>query len=430
LNASGGTTAAGGTLAGLGGTTASGGTGGALQSAGEECRTCSNDACLSEVTRCEESPVCADWLDCVTACADDSCARECDETYKDAVLLTTPVYQCMCGQCDAECSALNVCEQTCEEGPAPPAPTSTAPSTLAETGLYTLKDDGSWEIADYVREYRPEYELFSDYSVKQRYIYLPRCSPIDTTDMNHWSFPVGTRLWKQFTRDGVRIETRLLARYGTGVGDWLMTSYQWPLPAADGAPLSPTDAVRASDDGVSNVNGTTADIPSHGNCQFCHERLSERVLGFGAIQLSHNLGGLTFSDLADWGVLSNAPVRTGYDPPGDAVAQAALGYLHGNCGGCHNDTGVHVSLFMRLLVEQTTVESTWTYTTGVNVFTGNPAFPMDRITPGDPAHSAIIARMQRNPSIGESQQMPPVDREVPHTEGIATVSAWIQSLPH
>lgn len=37
---------------------------------------------------------------------------------------------------------------------------------------------------------------------------------------------------------------------------------------------------------------------------------------------------------------------------------------------------------------------------------------MDRIEPGDPSNSAIIQRQLRNPSAGDTQQMPPVGREL------------------
>lgn len=417
----------GGAGAGIGG--ASGGTGGSVAEpeppAGEACGACGTTSCASAVTRCEGSPVCSRWLACISACDAESCTRTCDRRFKDAVLLTTPVYQCLCSQCSDECTPLAVCDKSCTETDGPPAVPSTAPATLAETGLYTRAREGAaWQIAPYARRYRPEYELFSDFAQKERYIYLPRCARIDSRNMDHWSFPVGTRIWKQFTRDGVRIETRFMARYGRGVSDWLMASYQWALPGN----TDPALAIPASDSGVSDVNGTDADIPSAENCRFCHERLDERVLGFGAIQLSHDLEGVTFTSLVDWGVLNRAPVRTGYDPPGDATARAALGYLHSNCGGCHNDTGVRTSLFLRLLVNQRTVESTWAFTTAVDVGTNNPNFPMDRIEPGDPSRSAIFVRLQRDPSAGDTRQMPPLGRELIHPDGLDTVAAWIEAL--
>jgi hypothetical protein len=424
--ATGGTDATGGTAAG--GSDASGGSSNEPPPPdGEACRRCGQQsaACGASLTRCEQSPVCSAWLDCVSACSGADCARGCDEVHRNAVLLTTPVYECLCGQCGSECSSLEVCDRSCAEAESAPAPSATVPATLAETGLYA-QSGGVWELAPYVRSFQPEFALFSDYAEKERFIYIPRCEPIDTRDMDHWNFPVGTRVWKQFTQDGTRIETRVLVRYGAGAADWAMASYQWPSSGS----TDPTLATLAHRDGVRNVNGTGADIPAVSDCKFCHEKMTDRVLGFSAIQLSHDLGGgVDFVDLVDWGMLSNAPVRTGYDPPGDATAQAALGYLHANCGGCHNDTGIRVSLYLRLLVAHTSVETSWAYTTGVNALTTNPAFPMDRIEPGDPAQSSILVRMTRDPAAGETGMMPPVSREVVHDEAVASVSAWIQSLP-
>jgi hypothetical protein len=53
---------------------------------------------------------------------------------------------------------------------------------------------------------------------------------------------------------------------------------------------------------------------------------------------------------------------------------------------------------------------------------------MDRIEPTVPSSSSILLRMQRNPSMGETLQMPPVGRELPDMTGIATVSTWITNL--
>jgi len=423
-----------GTMTGGAGEGAEGGEGGAPPTGGELCTTCAASACDDEVSRCEASPSCRTWLDCVNACEDSTCTAACDAASPGLVLLTTPVYQCLCASnCDESCGPLDVCDRTCVEGAGPPASsTNAAPPLLSDTGLYArATTTDPWTLAPYVQAFQPEYELWSDGAVKERFIYLPRCHAIDSTDMDHWSFPVGTRLWKQFTRDGVRVETRLLWRFGAGVSDWLMAAYQWPLPVGN-EPLNPELATLASDQGVANVNGTGHDIPAVlTGCDNCHGKLTERVLGFSAIQLSHALPGLTFTDLADRGVLSNAPVRGGYHPPGDATAQAALGYLHANCGNCHNQTGQATgptSMWLRLLVGNTTVAATHAMVTAVNVPTFNGTFMMDRIEPTAPSQSSIIVRMQRDPSMGETMQMPPVGRELPHVAGIQAVSAWITGL--
>ena len=39
---------------------------------------------------------------------------------------------------------------------------------------------------------------------------------IDGTDEMAWTFPVGTKFWKEFSVGGVRIETRLLEKRGPG----------------------------------------------------------------------------------------------------------------------------------------------------------------------------------------------------------------------
>jgi hypothetical protein len=213
-----------------------------------------------------------------------------------------------------------------------------------------------------------------------------------------------------------------------------MATYQWPVPVGN-EPPDPELAMLVGDAGVPDANGTSHDIPGTGACTNCHAKLSERVLGFSAIQLSHGLFGLTFTELAGRGMLSNAPTLAGYDPPGDPTAQAALGYLHANCGNCHNETGQFTgntpateSMWLRLLVGHTTVEATHVSSTAINKMTSNPSFPMDRIEPMQPSQSSIVVRTQRDPSMGETMQMPPVARELPDLNGIATVTAWVNSL--
>ena len=44
-----------------------------------------------------------------------------------------------------------------------------------------------------------------DRAAKRRWIQLPEGATIDTSDMDYWQFPVGTKLWKEFVRDGVRV---------------------------------------------------------------------------------------------------------------------------------------------------------------------------------------------------------------------------------
>src|SRR5690606_1928881 len=153
--------------------------------------------------------------------------------------------------------------------------------------------------------------------------------------MDDWSFPVGTRLWKSFRRDGILIETRLVQRTGTGPHDWLMVAYGWREDQRDAeqVPL-----------GLINAKGTPHDVPDLAGCRACHGAGEKegggrpsRALGFSAVQLAHDGPGLTLEGPAAAGKLSHPPGAIG--GPGDPVAQAALGSLHANCGHCHNASG-------------------------------------------------------------------------------------------
>ena len=70
----------------------------------------------------------------------------------------------------------------------------------------------------------------------------------------------------------------------------------------------------------------------------CHGGRTHRVLGFSAIQLSHapaTADDLTLRRLTEEGLLSNPPTSS-IRVPGTPTESQALGYLHANCGSCHN----------------------------------------------------------------------------------------------
>ena len=52
--------------------------------------------------------------------------------------------------------------------------------------------------------------------MKTRWVYLPPDTTIDTSNMDEWNFPVGTKFWKQFVVGGVIVETRMLHKTAPG----------------------------------------------------------------------------------------------------------------------------------------------------------------------------------------------------------------------
>jgi len=181
-----------------------------------------------------------------------------------------------------------------------------------------------------------------------------------------------------------------------------------------------------------NASGTMHDIPAQEGCTTCHGSMPDRVLGFTAIQLSHDLGGLNLMQASSMGLFTNPPTKN-FVVPGDAVEQAALGYLHANCGLCHNDRSkvfliqVDVNTWLDTAKLGTVIE-TPTYTTLVKrPTTGNISKVAMRIAPGNPTGSAIHELMALRGDV--MRQMPPTGTEISDPTGLAAVDAWINKLP-
>lgn len=300
------------------------------------------------------------------------------------------------------------------------------PERLSETGLYL--DIESKEVHEALWAFTPSFQLWSDDAAKARFIYLPECESIDTSDMDDWSFPVGTRFFKEFKVGEQRIETRLVERTGPGPYDFLYASYLWNDEE--------TEATLASEDGVTAAKGTAHNIPSQASCRRCHGSHEKkggrpsRALGFSALQLSHSDEGTKLDDLIAGGRLTHPPAAP-IQLPGDDVVRAALGYLHANCGTCHNGTSDGVpqtDMNLWFDVDETNLEDTSAYRTAVGkdnkIF--NDQHVTARVEPGVPETSSIVYRMEQR---GNNAQMPPLATHTVDEEGLALVRAWILSLP-
>lgn len=289
---------------------------------------------------------------------------------------------------------------------------------LSQTGLYTDIVKGS--LGPGVREYTPQFVLWTDGATKKRWVYLPTGQKIDTSDMDFWVYPVGTKLWKEFTRDGKRIETRLLVKTGSP-DQWDMVAYEWKSDQSDALKVPA---------GVQNAGGTNHDIPSAVDCETCHAKMKDRGLSFTAIQLSHTGAKVSLDDLVSEGRLTNPPAAP-LTLPGSATDRAALGYLHANCGVCHNPQSFVYSIVdMQLWLDSSklssvTGTSTYTSTANKTLTSSNPSTGTARIVPGKSAESDLWIRMGQR---GTLTQMPPLGTEDVDTTGHDAVKAWIDSL--
>lgn len=294
------------------------------------------------------------------------------------------------------------------------------PALLSLTGLY--RSIATKTLAPDVVPFTPQFPLWSDGVEKRRWVHLPGCAKIDTSDMDRWEVPVGTKIWKEFASGGARVETRYLHRWGPGASDYVFQAYQWKSDATDATPAP---------DGVKDANGTRHDIPGEWECEVCHGHAPERVLGLSAIQLSHGGPGLTVASLSAAGRLT-VP-SGGFRVPGDAAARAALGYLHGNCAHCHNPSPSAVwfttPFSLKLSTAAGSVAETDALLTAVGVAPEKFVHPgiTHRITAGDPASSGVAYRMSVR---GSTDAMPALGSEIVDPDGLARITAWIRALPH
>ena len=265
------------------------------------------------------------------------------------------------------------------------------PDRLSRTGLYA--DGDLQQLSRGVEAFTPRFELWSDGAKKQRFISLPAGESIDKSDMNDWKFPVGTQLWKEFSVNGVRVETRTLRKVGPGSEDWAAQAYVW---LADGS-----DAL-AAPQGQSDALGTAHDVPAAGQCLACHGGRKSFVLGYSAVQLG--------------------AARL----PGSETDQRALGYLHANCGHCHNQD--RPAAASSRCYDPNNELDFWLRTERLRSVADTPTYQSGRglaFEPGAPRESRMLELMSDR---GFLRQMPPLGTELVDENGLAAVRAWIAGL--
>jgi hypothetical protein len=313
-----------------------------------------------------------------------------------------------------------------------------APQHLADTGLYATghldEDGGTRTLAEGVLSFEPQYPLWTDGAVKERWISLPAGASIDASDVDHWRFPAGTKLWKTFSF-GRPVETRYMHLRADGT--WLYATYLWDEQGRD-AVLAPECGVVGA---CPTSPGTAHDVPSAIDCRLCHEGSAVPVLGFSALQLSGDRdplaphggparrGAVDLAGFAERGLvrgLDPAFLRT--PPRIDAKSdteRAALGYLHGNCSSCHNGEGPLARLGLRFdypLANHTGPAPALLTALGVASRFSTPG-ASERIAPGAPERSVLTARLGATDAL---VQMPPFGRHLADAAALELVSTWIR----
>jgi hypothetical protein len=299
------------------------------------------------------------------------------------------------------------------------------PQHLRCAGLYA--DPGNDKLAKGVFAYTPGLVLWSDGAEKHRWIYLPEGEKIDASNSGDWTFPVGTKLFKEFALGTRRVETRLFQK----VRDdrWVRTTYAWDE--------SGTDAVRSGGGDV-DIDGTSYHIPGARECDQCHQGRKDRVLGFEAIGLGvAGADGLTLDKLVDRKLIAPAPKQSLMKIADDGSGNGAeiIGWIHMNCGvSCHNDNpaaNAHSTMLrLRLSPDELDGRPASEYAAiknTVNVDATTVRWKgQKRIVPGSPDESLLYTLVSSR--VGKNDQMPPIATRIVDQQHLDMLRAWIENL--
>lgn len=288
--------------------------------------------------------------------------------------------------------------------------------------------------------------LFSDFALKDRFVWMPEGTTATYDETKTFSFPIGTVILKTFSfpvdfRDlslGERIiETRLIVRRSSG---WDVVTYLWNAEETEarrrtigaGVPVSFIDA-------SGQEQAFRYQVPNTNQCRECHEE-SEGVLEPVGPKARHLNRDLAYDDfvenqLAHWtaiGYLTGAPadpedaprVADFDDPTTGTVEERARAYLDVNCGNCHNPSGLARTSGLFLSIDIVNPLELGICKGPVAAGQGAGGRPFD-IRPGDPNDSIVMFRMESTePGIA----MPELGRVTVDEVGVGLVREWIESL--
>ena len=284
--------------------------------------------------------------------------------------------------------------------------------------------------------------LYSDYTFKRRFMWIPETATIGYVDDGKWAFPVGTILVKTFSylndmRDpsaGERLlETRLLVHEADGAWEHLI--YVWDEAQTVATKQVAGDLIASS---WIHVDGSMRSneyiVPNTNECQECHGKKEDGLLD--------TLGGRTrqldrdgqIEALSSMGWLDSEPPASRsklIDPFDDSqpLDLRVRAYFDSNCGHCHTENGPASQSGLLLSFDLTDPASNdagnWGVCKQPTSAGGATCGNVLDIVPGDPDASIMMCRlMSTDPEV----RMPPLVSRVPHEEGNALVRSWIEGM--
>ena len=307
---------------------------------------------------------------------------------------------------------------------------------LSEYGFF--KDLKNQVPEEGVLPYELKSQLFSDYTYKKRFIYMPQGSKLAHEPDKVFQFPVGTTLIKTFLYENAAsdlnaqlLETRLLIHTNNG---WEAVGYIWNDEQSD-AQISLVG--KTINTRFSKENGELISIryraPNKNQCKECHQ-LSGVMTPIGPkarnLDLDVEYDDQRMNQLEKWAALGwigkNLKVRTmaNYKDLNQDINLRARSYLEINCAHCHIEGGSADTTGLFLTLEENQSKHLGFFKKPVA--TGKGSFNLGySIVPGKSEESILLARMQ---SLDPGIMMPESGRTLQDKEGLEIVRDWIDSL--
>ncbi|MAM16508.1 MAG: hypothetical protein CMC10_04350 [Flavobacteriaceae bacterium] len=287
--------------------------------------------------------------------------------------------------------------------------------------------------------------LFSDYSFKKRFIYLPEGKKMTYREKEVLHFDEGSIIIKNFyypndfrkPEAGRQIiETRLLIKEKNE--NWKTLSYVWNKEQTEAHLniIGGETQVSWKDHEGKNQNLNYI-IPNQTQCKSCH-LLDKKITPIGPIagQLNRKniYNGMVHDQLeyfSQQNILLGLPKKE--DRPKFAIwnekksgniEDRAKAYLHINCAHCHNDLGPAKNSGLNLTYYETNDRRRGIYKPPIAAGKGSGNLKFS-IVPGSPQESIMIYRYN---SIDPGIMMPEIGRRTIHKEGIAILEEYIRSL--
>ncbi len=293
-----------------------------------------------------------------------------------------------------------------------------------------------------VLPYKPASELFTDYTIKKRFVWMPIGSKATYNgDENILNLPVGAALIKNFYYNNVLpnnvtkiIETRVLIRKNDG---WIFAEYIWNNEQTEAfLNTESTEQVISF-----TLNNTTQTInyktPSSNDCNRCHGdifTLEKNPIGIKPQNLNHNFiyADGTKNQLAKWidfGYLENSLPSSivstvDYKDTSKAVDLRVRSYFDANCAHCHKSGGDADHFALRFAFNETIDnEKMGVGLQAEHVLVG---YNGRIVSSGNVAQSILHYRV--NTVTDMVYIMPPIGRSTKDDIGVQLVEDWINSL--